>query len=295
MHLDRRELLATSAIAGTGLARSGAEPFHLDFAPHLGMFRHHAGDDPADQIAFMADQGFRAMEDNGLAGRDTKTQDKIRQALDRHGMRMGVFVAHAEFQRVSFASDDAAMRERILADVRKAVEVAQRVQARWCTVVPGAYDKGREWDYQTANVVDNLRRAAEVCEASGLVMVLEPLNWWSDHAGVFLTKVPQAYLICRAVRSPSCKILFDMYHQQISEGNLLRNIERAWDEVAYFQIGDNPGRCEPGTGEINYKNVFRHLRNKGYAGILGMEHGKSRPGKEGELALLEAYRSADPV
>lgn len=295
MDIDRRTLLAASAVAGTRLAPPGAAPFHLDFAPHLGMFRHHAGDDPADQIAFMADQGFRAMEDNGMAGRDPQTQDKIRAALDRHGMRMGVFVAHAEFQNVTFASADGAVRERILADMRKAVEVAKRVQATWCTVVPGTYDRGREWDYQTANVVDNLRRAAEVCAASGLVMVLEPLNWWRDHAGVFLTKVAQAYLLCRAVQSPSCKILFDMYHQQVTEGNLVANIERAWDEVAYFQIGDNPGRCEPGTGEVNYRNVFRHLRNKGYTGILGMEHGSSRPGKEGEVAVLEAYRAADPA
>ena len=124
-------------------------------------------------------------------------------------------------------------------------------------------------------------------------MVLEPLNAWKDHPGLFLTKVPQAFQVCRAVGSPSCKILFDLYHQQITEGNIIPNIDRAWDEVAYFQMGDNPGRKEPGTGEMNYRNIFGHLHAKGYAGVLGMEHGNSQPGREGERLVLEAYRSCD--
>lgn len=86
-------------------------------------------------------------------------------------------------------------------------------------------------------------------------MVLEPLNPWRDHPGLFLTKIPQTFLICKAVDSPSCKILFDIYHQQITEGNLIPNMEKAWGEIGYFQSGDNPGRKEPGTGEINYQNL----------------------------------------
>jgi hydroxypyruvate isomerase len=185
------------------------------------------------------------------------------------------------------------MRSRIQKEMESAVEVAKRVGARWCTVVPGDYKKGVEWDYQTATVIDNLKRAAEICEPSGVVMVLEPLNPWRDHPGLFLTKVPQAYLICRAVGSPSCKILDDLYHQQITEGNLIPNVDRAWEEIGYFQVGDNPGRNEPGTGEIHYGNVFRHIKQKGFTGIVGMEHGNSRGGKEGERAVIDAYRSCD--
>jgi hydroxypyruvate isomerase len=103
----------------------------------------------------------------------------------------------------------------------------------------------------------------------------------------------QAYAICRAVNHACCKILFDCYHIQRNEGDLLRNLERVWGEVAYIQVGDNPGRKEPGTGEINYRNVFRHLRDKGYRGVIGMEHGNRLPGREGETALIEAYRDAD--
>ena len=177
--------------------------------------------------------------------------------------------------------------------MKEAVEVAKRVNAKWCTVVPGAIDTKLEWDYQTANAIENLKWCSEVCEPSGLIMVLEPLNSWTDHPGLFLTKIPQAYQICKAVDSPSCKILDDLYHQQITEGNLIPNMDVAWSEIAYFQIGDNPGRKEPTTGEINYKNVFKHIYDKGYKGVLGMEHGNSKPGKEGEVALVEAYRYCD--
>ncbi|MBP1766527.1 MAG: hyi, partial [Candidatus Aminicenantes bacterium] len=104
---------------------------------------------------------------------------------------------------------------------------------------------------------------------------------------------PQAYEICRAVASPSCKILNDLYHQQITEGNLIPNIEAAWEEIAAFHVGDNPGRKEPTTGEINYRNIFKVLHQRGYKGALGMEHGQSREGKEGERAVIEAYRACD--
>ena len=304
--MHRRTLLKAVAASAAGAAtisaesahalesvRRAGEPFKLKYAPHFGMFRHHGGQGPMGQLQFIADEGFRALEDNGMAGKPAGLQTKIGKEMERLGLEMGVFVAQADFGRVTFASDDDAMREHIASDMRKAVEVAKRVNARWCTVVPGKYDPGLEWDYQTANVIDNLRRAAEICEPSGLVMVIEALNPWRDHPGLFLTKIPQAYMICRAVGSPSCKVLDDLYHQQISEGNLIPNMDLAWDEIAYFQIGDNPGRKEPTTGEINYRNIFRHIHGKGFQGILGMEHGNSLPGKEGERALIDAYRASD--
>ena len=203
-----------------------------------------------------------------------------------------VFVATADFGNVTFASADADVRRKLLADIRASVETARRVNATWCTVVPGRYDQRRAWDYQTANVIENLKRCAELCEPAGLVMVLEPLNP-RDHPGLFLTKIPQAFMICQAVGSPACKILDDLYHQQITEGNLIPNLDASWKEIAYFQVGDNPGRKEPTTGEINYRNIFGHLHEKGYTGIVGMEHGNSRSGVEGEQAVIDAYRACD--
>ena len=284
-----------------GSQRAAAEPaessnkakFRLKYAPHFGMFENHAGDDPIDQLKFMADEGFGAMEDNGMMERPRQLQEKIASQMNRLGMTMGVFVGCAHWGQKTFVRPAKSVRKNLVKQMKAAVEVAKRVNAKWCTVVPGAYDNGMEWDYQTASAIENLKRCAEVCEPAGLVMVLEPLNAWRDHPGLFLTRIPQAYQICRAVGSSSCKILDDLYHQQITEGNLIPNVDMAWEEIAYFQVGDNPGRNEPTTGEINYRNIFKHLYNKGYKGIIGMEHGKSKPGKEGEKALIEAYCTCD--
>ena len=123
---------------------------------------------------------------------------------------------------------------------------------------------------------------------------MEPMNHKIDHPGMFLHTVPQAYALAKAVGSPNVKILYDVYHVQIQEGNLLPTIDFAWEEIAYFQMGDTPGRKEPGSGEINYKNVLQHIHDKGYRGFVGLEHGTSRPGAAGEQKTLEAYREVDP-
>jgi hydroxypyruvate isomerase len=316
---NRRSFLRTTAtglVAGFSLLKlhtqaaesSAAAKFSLGYAPHPGMFRQSAGDDVLDQIKYAADQGFTAWEDNGIAGQSPEMQEKIGQLLATLKMQMGVFVAYASFDAPTFAVKNEEARKKILETMQGAVQVAKRCGAKWMTVVPGSVDQqakkeGKDWNsyggprlsegYQTANVIDLLRRVAAILEPHQLTMVLEPLNWHSDHGGVFLQYSDQAYAICKAVNSPACKILFDIYHQQITEGNLIPNIDRSWDEIAYFQSGDNPGRQEPTSGEINYKNVFSHLRKKGWTGVIGMEHGISKPGKEGEVALVRAYREVD--
>jgi hydroxypyruvate isomerase len=303
MKINRREFMITGAVSGMamGSVAGGAEAslvaparkFKLKYAPHFGMFKAHAGEDLVDQLTFMHDQGFTALEDNDLPNRPVAVQEKIGQTLAKLNMEMGVFVATKDFQNPTFALNRPEIREKILADMRQAVEVAKRVNAKWCTVVPGCHDERLDWDYQTANVIDNFRRCAEICEKAGLIMVMEPLNTRRDHPKLFLTHIAQAYLICRGVDSPSVKILYDMYHQQITEGNIIPNIDQAWTEVAYFQVGDNPGRKEPTTGEMNYRNIFRHIHAKGFTGVVGMEHGNSRPGREGEQAVIDAYIASD--
>jgi len=158
------------------------------------------------------------------------------------------------------------------------------------TVVPGYFERNLPLDIQTANVIEALRRGADILAPNNLIMVLEPL---SDNPDLFLRHAPQTYMICKAVNSPACKILYDVYHMQRNEGHLIPTIEKCWDEIAYFQIGDNPGRKEPTSGEINYKNIFKYIHQKGYKGIMGMEHGNAKPGKEGELELIKAYQWSD--
>jgi len=276
----------------TSSVPNAATPFNLSYAIHDGMFKNNAGEDFIDQIKFAYDQGFRAIEDNGMMGRTPEMQKKIGDTLESLGMRMGVFV-HAFDNwpvKTSMTGGNKEWTDKFIDYSHKAVEVAKRCHAKWITVVPGNYDKSQPMGYQTANVIEMLRRGAEILEPHGLIMVLEPL---SDTPDLFLRNSDQTYSICKAVKSPSCKILFDMYHMQRNEGNMIVNMDRAWDEIGYFQIGDNPGRNEPTTGEVNYKNIFSHIASKGYKGILGMEHGNAKPGKEGEMAMIKAYRDSD--
>jgi hydroxypyruvate isomerase len=273
-------------------AAAAGKTFNLNYGFHDGMFAAHAGKDFIDQIKWAHDQGFRSIEDNGMMNRTPEMQAKIGDTLAKLGMQMGVFVITTDgwHWKMSLATGKQEFKDLIIRDCHTAVEVAKRCNAKHMTVVPGNFDRSLPMDIQTANVIEALRGGAGVLEKHGLVMVLEPL---SDNPDLFLRYSTQTYMICKAVNSPSCKILFDMYHMQRNEGNIITNINRTWDEIGYFQIGDNPGRKEPTTGEMNYKNIFKHIYNKGYRGVMGMEHGNSKPGTEGELALINAYRESD--
>lgn len=291
-----------SASAAGSPSSAAAKPFNLKYAPSFRHFKKSAGEDPVEILHFMKDHGFEAIEDNGMMKRPLDEQVRIAKALEKLEMTMGVFVTGFSFSAPIFSGnrldpnkrerDPAAVKEHLIDTCKKAVETAKRVNAKWTTVVPGAEDPSLVYGYQQQNVIDNLKICAEIFEPHGIIMVLEPLNH-RDHPGLFLKRIPQAYTICKAVGSPSCKILNDLYHQQVTEGNLIPNMDAAWDEIAYFQVGDNPGRKEPTTGEINYKNVFKHIHAKGFKGIVGMEHGISQPGTAGEMRLIEAYREVD--
>jgi hydroxypyruvate isomerase len=306
MELSRRDILAGGAAGAAGLikgndtmdeisaigAEKRGEKFRLKYAPHFGMFSNHAGSD-IDQLKFAADEGFHGWEDNGMGGRSVQDQEKIAKAMSDLGITMGVFVVNlGTAWSATLTTGNKESRDKFLAECKAAVDVAKRVNAKWMTVVPGTISYNMDMGYQTANVIEALRYASEIFEPHDLVMVLEPLNF-RDHPSLFLNKISQGFEICRAVDSPSCKILFDMYHQQIHEGNLIPNINLAYSEVAYYQIGDNPGRCEPTSGEVNYQNVFRHIHKKGFTGVLGMEHGNWNKGKEGERRVIDAYRWCD--
>jgi hydroxypyruvate isomerase len=303
--MDRRHFIkgtmAASATAGLGSlgfsrgnpgSNSNPSRFKLKYAPGFNAFPELAGKDPVDVIKFSSDQGFRAVFDNGLARKEPGLQDKIAAELSRQDMDLGPFGVPGKEGRMSLVYSDPESREMWKQGMHVAVETAKRTGGKHVLIVPGKLDAKLEMDYQTANVIDGLRELSEIAEKAGIVIVIEPLNRW-NHPGLFLTGIPQAYAICRAVNSPSCKIVNDMYHQQITEGNIIPNIDRAWSEIAAFHIGDNPGRKEPGTGEMNYRNIFKHIHDKGFDGVLCMEHGRSLQGAEGEKALIEAYRNAD--
>jgi hydroxypyruvate isomerase len=283
---------ATLAKTGSTVNMPEEKPFKLKYGIHDGMFKNHAGDDFIEQIRFAHSMGFRAIEDNGMMERPVEQQKKIGDELAKLGMDMGVFVVTSDnwHWKTSLTTGKQEWTDRMIKDCKEAVEVAKRCHAKWMTVVPGNFENSISHEFQTANVITALRKASAILEPHGLVMVLEAL---SDNPDLFLRHSDQTSMICRAVDSPACKFLFDMYHMQRNEGNIINNLDGSWAEIGYLQIGDNPGRNEPGTGEMNYKNIFKHIHSKGYKGVLGMEHGNVKAGKEGELALIKAYREAD--
>lgn len=301
MSVSRRTVLAGSAAVAAaatavvnGARAQNAARFSLAYAPHEGSFKSRG--DRLEQIAYAADMGFTAWEDNEAAGRTVAEQTAMARALQQRNMTMGVFVASmprwADF-RPLLGVDDDADRQAFLADVRASIDVAKRLNAKWMTVVPGFLDRKLPVEIQTGRIVDTMRRAAELVQPHGLVMVMEPLNTLVNHPGVFLQTIPQGFAVAKGANSPAVKVLADLYHEQIQAGNLINTLKSCWDEIGYIQFGDNPGRKEPGTGEINYRNVVRWLRAKKFAGVIGMEHGNSIDGRAGEERLVAAYREID--
>ncbi|NWK97557.1 xylose isomerase [Sphingobium lactosutens] len=304
MSISRRTMIAAglatvaaqalSAAAGKGA--SNAAHFSLGYAPHEGSFASRGG--LLEQIAYAADQGFRAWEDNEARKRPIEQQEAMARVLAQRGMAMGVFVASmpkwADFRPVLGANDDAD-RNAFLEDVRTSVEVAKRLNAKHMTVVTGFMDRKVPEEIQMGRIIDCMRRAGDIVAPHGLVLVMEPLNTRTNHPGVFMQSIAQGYAVARGANSPGVKILADLYHEQIQSGNLIPTLDACWAEVGYLQFGDNPGRKEPGTGEINYANIVRWLRARNYGGVIGMEHGNSVEGRAGEDRLIAAYRAIDTI
>ncbi len=282
------------SLAAYGTSNLDEKKFNMKFSPEFGIFAAAAGQDPIDQIKWGHDQGFRAWENTMLKARPVEEQERISKTLQKSGMEFGQFVGTLTFTDITFAGRNAALREKVLADVKASVEIAKRMNTKYIHNVLGVLDPKLPWDFQMANAIDLLKRIAEIYEPEGIIMVMESMNHKIDHPNMFLHSIPQAYSLAKAVKSQSVKVLFDFYHVQIQEGNLLPTLDYAWDEIAYIQVGDTPGRKEPTTGEINFPNVLQHVYDKGYRGFVGLEHGTRKPGKEGALAALEAYRKIDP-
>ncbi|HET8549632.1 MAG TPA: TIM barrel protein [Bryobacteraceae bacterium] len=292
MTVSRRVFLGAAAAAPALAAQTGATAsgsgFKLRYGPRVGLVQ---GAVP-EQLDVFHRAGFRAFEYNGLPGNTPEQIRQIRAKMDQLGMSMGTFVVNRGGWRPTSLPDRAA-HPRFLEDVKRAVELHKIVRNEVATVTSGLRVPHLTFEQQTRNAIEALRRAAEMVEKTNLVLVLEPLNEKVDHAGYFVVYSGHAAEIIGGVNHPNVRILFDIYHQQISEGNIINHLGHYWDLIGYIQTGDVPGRREPYTGEINYQNVFRFIHSRGYKGILGLEHGLSMPGEAGWKKLVEAYRRAD--
>lgn len=290
MPINRRVFVGGAAVAGSVLsAQSKPHRFRLRYGPRIGLV---SGLPVPRQLEIYAENGFTAFEYNGLPSHSMQEIEGFRKKMDDLKLSMGVFVVNRGGWRPT-ALPDRSGHARLFEDLRKAVQIHDVIGNEAATVTSGLGVPHLTFAQQTHNCIEALKRAAEMVEKTKMVLVLEPLNQKVDHAGYFVTYSEHAGEIIGGVNHPKVKILFDMYHQQISEGNIINHIRQYYDLIGYFQIGDVPGRKEPLTGEMNYQNIFKAIHELGYKGILGGEHGLSGNGMEGLQKCFDAYRKCD--
>jgi hydroxypyruvate isomerase len=300
--MTRRDFIATGLASGATVVAGAAEvksmteqegavkrKYKLRYAPHLSILAKELT--IPQRLELIAEHGFDATEYNGLLNHPLNEVEEIRKKMDSLGVEMGIFVANpGGWSKAGLV--DPKQRDNFLAEIKKTIEYHKVIGNKSVTTLTGPALPGVSRSAQRRSAIEGLKRAAELLEKTDLALVVEPLNH-IDHPGFFMTHSDELAEIIAAVNSKNARMLFDLYHLQITEGNLINNFRAHVDLIGYVQTGDVPGRKEPGTGEVNYRNVFKAIYDAGYRGIIGMEHGTSLPGREGVLKMFDAYRQAD--
>jgi len=171
--------------------------------------------------------------------------------------------------------------------IKQAIDIAHQLNAPMFTVVGHQTIKGTDQQTSLENMIRALSSVVPILENAGKKLILEPFNP-VDHEGHFLNGSSDALAICRSIASPNIKINWDLYHMQLSEGNLIENLQSGMDQVGYIQVADVPGRNQPGTGEINYKFVFDELKRMQYKGYIGLECWPKN--KDNVQAIIDLFR-----
>jgi hydroxypyruvate isomerase len=233
----------------------------------------------ARQIARVADAGYQGFE---FGDWRASNPAEITPLKNRLGLTCVSLVGNKGVNPVGMGLCDPAERPGFLAELRASVEAAQRFEATQIVVLSGFRVPGRSRPEQHDSIVEGLKRANDLVAPAGLTIVvevintlakIEPLNPKGDnHSRYYLDRTPEAFEIIRKVGSPFVKILYDLYHVQIMEGNLIATFRENLPAIGHLHIADVPGRNEPGTGEIHFGNVFRAIRDSAYQGFVGMEY-----------------------
>ncbi|MFD0674147.1 hydroxypyruvate isomerase family protein [Cohnella sp. GCM10027633] len=237
----------------------------------------------ADKIRKSAELGFPAFELWTWWNEDV---DEVSRVAKENGIEIGSVCT----KFVSLV--DPSMREAYLTGLRESIAAARRLGCRYLISQTGDVIPGSSRADQATSLIGGLKAAAPLLEEAGITLVVEPLNTLVDHPGYFLEKADEAADLVRAVGSPNVKMLYDVYHQQVTEGDLIRTIRRHREEIAYFHIADHPGRHEIGTGEIHYANVLQAIKDTGYDGYIGLEY---FPKGDAEFALRKFMEQFGPL
>lgn len=260
--------------------------------PELPLFRHSAGTDPIAQIRFLADQGFAGVQDNFLKLRNPHLQARMGEEMARLGLLMGTFTNNPlGWNRPLWNNCDADARAELRRDLDSTIEAARRVGGCCATCVTG-YDERQPREQQLAAMIENLKWLGEPAHRAGIVLCVEAVaSRWIP--GLLVDHLDDALAIVRAVDNPAVRLLFDVGHLQMSDGSVLEHFERCWDTIGAIQLADAPGRLELGSGELNWPNILRQLRARGWSGLLELELRPAEDSAAGERHLLEQLHAID--
>jgi len=304
----------TACVTGTKAEESEEQvkPFKMKFTPRLGMnfFKTSAGKDPLKRMRFFKDNGFTAIEGavwishKPLTDKDKELQSAICALAKELNLEMGCLSSMNEKDFPTMSANQVPNKEKVIRDksairdfltwqMDNTFDILKRVGAKTFIIGAGTVDKELSWHKQYDNVVENMAFCAAYCQKNGFLMEIEPLNTKS-HPNIFVDRAELGARICQDVDNPHCKILYDLFHEQMQLGNVdsLDN-PMVWDSIESFHVADTPDRNEPGSGNMPYMQIFKKIWDKGYRGFIGLEHGQSVQSAEVDARILATYRSFD--
>ncbi len=218
-----------------------------------------------ERLEKVAEAGYRAVE--LVTEASSWTEDDFRR-YNQKRRELGITIDTICSTR--HGAGDPSVREGFLADVRANLKIMEKIECPTLNVMSGNVLPGVAPEVQHASCVEGLKRAAELMEGTGATLLIENIDL-EENPHYYMWSVPEAFKIIAEVNHPQVKLLYDLYHAQISGGNLISNLERHFDKVGLLHIADVPGRHEPGTGEINYLNIYKKLAELNYHRYVAME------------------------
>jgi len=267
--MKRRTVLHLPLLAGLAQAAPPAPGFKLSVRVEA-LFHDM---NLEQMMAKVAEAGYKGFEFGNWRAQDPAVITRLKNKL---GLECACLVGNRAVNPKGMTLVDPADREAFLAEIKASTEAAKRFETTRLVTLSGNELPGVPREAQHKSIVEGLKRAHDVVAPHGVTLIVEPLNTLVNHQGYYLNHTPEAFEIMHEVASPNVKILFDIYHVQIMDGNLIDTIRKNIAYIGHFHVGDVPGRHEPGTGEINYTNVFRAIRETGFRDFVAMEYGPSK-------------------
>jgi hydroxypyruvate isomerase len=275
--MRRRALLQMPVFAGLAQIKPSGFKLSVRVEP---VFRNLP---LASQIEKVAEAGYHGFEFGDWRAQDPNAITKLKNKL---GLECACIVGNRSVNPVGMGLCNPKERDGFLSELRASTEAAKRFETTRLVVLTGFKVPRMSREQQRASIVEGLKRGHDVVARHGITMIVEPINTLApieplnpqgdNHANYYLDRTPEAFAIVKEVGSPFVKILYDIYHVQIMEGNLIETIRKNIRDIAHFHVGDVPGRHEPGTGEIHYGNVFKAIRETGFRDFVAMEYVPSK-------------------